>query len=62
MAEEMCYTQEEFVTHLMRYRQLSAAEETLLDYFDEIEIYPEHIGTVLQAASFILGHNKIHRE
>ncbi|XP_070782037.1 adenylate kinase 7-like [Enoplosus armatus] len=37
------YTQEEFVPRLTRYRQLSTAEETLLDYFDELEIYPEHI-------------------
>lgn len=57
MAEEVRYTQEEFVSRLMRYRQLSMAEETLLDYFDELEIHPEHIGTVLKAASLILGHN-----
>lgn len=60
MAEEMRYTQEEFVPRLMRYRQLSTADETLLDYFDELEIHPEHIGTVLKAAQFILGHNEIH--
>lgn len=43
-AEEMGYTQEEFMARLKRYRELNAAEETLLDYFDEIEIHPEHIG------------------
>ncbi len=49
VAEKMRCTQEEFVPRLTRYRQLSAAEETLLDYFDELEIHPEHIGTVLKA-------------
>ncbi|TMS12499.1 Adenylate kinase 7 [Larimichthys crocea] len=39
----MRYTQDEFVPRLTRYRQLSTAEETLLDYFDELEIHPEHI-------------------
>ncbi|XP_059212405.1 adenylate kinase 7-like [Centropristis striata] len=43
LAEKMHYTQEEFVPRLMRYRQLSTAEETLLDYFEDLEIYPEHI-------------------
>ncbi|XP_040920554.1 adenylate kinase 7-like [Toxotes jaculatrix] len=43
VAEKMRYTQDEFLPRLMRYRQLSAAEETLLDYFDELEIHPEHI-------------------
>uniref|UniRef100_UPI0037E8AD03 adenylate kinase 7-like n=1 Tax=Semicossyphus pulcher TaxID=241346 RepID=UPI0037E8AD03 len=43
VAEKMRYTQEEFTARLTRYRQLLTAEETLLDYFDEIEIHPEHI-------------------
>ncbi|XP_070843607.1 adenylate kinase 7-like [Chaetodon trifascialis] len=43
VAEEMHYTHEEFVSRLTRYRQLSTAEETMLDYFDELEIHPEHI-------------------
>ncbi|KAJ4929288.1 hypothetical protein JOQ06_004898 [Pogonophryne albipinna] len=42
-AEEMRYTEEELSSRLTRYRELSAAEETLLDYFDELEIHPEHI-------------------
>lgn len=48
VAEEMRYTQEELISRLTSYRQLSTAEETLLDYFDELEIHPEHIGIVLQ--------------
>ncbi|XP_039981276.1 adenylate kinase 7-like isoform X2 [Xiphias gladius] len=43
IAEKMYYTQDEFLPRLMRYRQLSTAEETLLDFFDELEIHPEHI-------------------
>ncbi|KAF3850122.1 hypothetical protein F7725_019841 [Dissostichus mawsoni] len=43
VAEEMRYTEEEFSSRLTRYRELSAAEKTLLDYFDELEIHPEHI-------------------
>nr|XP_046228435.1 adenylate kinase 7-like [Scatophagus argus] len=43
VAEEMRYTQEEFVPRLTRYRQLSTAEETLQDYFDELEIHPEQV-------------------
>uniref|UniRef100_A0A8P4KN51 ATPase AAA-type core domain-containing protein n=1 Tax=Dicentrarchus labrax TaxID=13489 RepID=A0A8P4KN51_DICLA len=49
VAEKMRYTQEEFIPRLTRYRQLSTAEETLLDYFDELEIHPEHLGTVLKS-------------
>uniref|UniRef100_A0A673CV87 Adenylate kinase 7a n=1 Tax=Sphaeramia orbicularis TaxID=375764 RepID=A0A673CV87_9TELE len=46
VAEKMHYTHEEFVPRLNRYRQLNAAEENLLDYFDELEIYPEILGIV----------------
>ncbi|KAG7222689.1 hypothetical protein INR49_026298 [Caranx melampygus] len=43
VAEKLRYTQDEFLPRLMRYRQLSTDDETLLDYFDELEIHPEHI-------------------
>lgn len=46
VAEKMRYTQDEFLPRLTRYRQLSGAEESLLDFFDELEIHPEHMGTV----------------
>lgn len=45
VAEKMRFTQDEFVPRLMRYRERTTAEETLLDYFDELEIHPEQIGT-----------------
>ncbi|XP_030577485.1 adenylate kinase 7-like isoform X2 [Archocentrus centrarchus] len=40
VAEKMCYTQDEFLPRLTKYRQLSGVEETLCDYFDQIEIHP----------------------
>ncbi|KAM6915045.1 adenylate kinase 7-like [Xenentodon cancila] len=43
VAEEMRYTQDEFMPRLNKYRQLSAADETVLDFFDHREILPEHI-------------------
>lgn len=46
-AEKMLYTQEEFVSHLTTYRQLSASYDSAADYFDELEIHPVHFGTVL---------------
>lgn len=42
VAEEMHYTQDEFLQRLSIYRD--ANMETVLDYFDELEIHPEHIG------------------
>ncbi|KAM4600941.1 adenylate kinase 7-like [Polymixia lowei] len=43
VAEKLRYTQDEFVPRLSRYRQVRATEETLLHYFEELEIHPEHI-------------------
>lgn len=55
----MRYTQEEFVPRLTRYRQLSTAEETLPDYFDEQEIHPQHIGILaLKDTYFLLFHQE----
>lgn len=45
VAEKMHLNQDKFVPRLRGYRQRTTAEETLLDYFDELEIHPEHIGT-----------------
>lgn len=46
-AEKMLYTQEEFVSRLKTFRQLSTTYDSATDYFDELEIYPDYIGTVL---------------
>ncbi|XP_032883499.1 adenylate kinase 7 isoform X1 [Amblyraja radiata] len=37
------YTQERFLRHLAQYREQNTEDETLLNYFDEIEIHPTHI-------------------
>uniref|UniRef100_UPI00398E31B9 adenylate kinase 7 n=1 Tax=Pristiophorus japonicus TaxID=55135 RepID=UPI00398E31B9 len=41
------YTQERFLHHLARYREQNTEDETLLNYFDEIEIHPVHIDVSL---------------
>ncbi|CAL8317375.1 unnamed protein product [Merluccius merluccius] len=43
VAEEKGYTREVWAARLSRYRQACSQEETLWDYFDELEIHPEHI-------------------
>uniref|UniRef100_A0A8C5NA03 Adenylate kinase 7-like n=1 Tax=Gouania willdenowi TaxID=441366 RepID=A0A8C5NA03_GOUWI len=48
-AEKKHYTQDEFTSRLMRYRQLCNAEDTLLNYFDELEILLEPMGTIVSA-------------
>ncbi|XP_036405208.1 adenylate kinase 7-like [Megalops cyprinoides] len=37
------YTQDRFLLHLADFRDRNAQDETVLDYFDELEIHPEHI-------------------
>ncbi|KAJ8270021.1 hypothetical protein GJAV_G00109430 [Gymnothorax javanicus] len=37
------YAQDQFLRRLAEFRNRSAQEETVLDYFDELEIHPEHI-------------------
>ncbi|XP_060684562.1 adenylate kinase 7 isoform X4 [Hemiscyllium ocellatum] len=37
------YTQDKFMRHLAQYREQNTEDETLLNYFDEIEIHPVHI-------------------
>lgn len=57
MAEKKHYTEDEFLGRLRRYRLLSAAEDSLLDYFDELEIHPQYIGTGLRDTWFMLDHD-----
>ncbi|XP_051909270.1 adenylate kinase 7a [Hippocampus zosterae] len=42
-AQKRGLTQDEFIPRLARFRQLSRAAETTLDYFDELEIYPTYL-------------------
>ncbi|XP_056301575.1 adenylate kinase 7-like isoform X1 [Danio aesculapii] len=43
VAEIKHYTQVEFTDSLAKFRQTLAEDESVLDYFDELEIHPEHI-------------------
>ncbi|KAF5900298.1 adenylate kinase 7-like, partial [Clarias magur] len=43
VAEEMRYTQDEFLQRLFLFREANSEEATVLDYFDELEVHPEHI-------------------
>ncbi|XP_067273421.1 adenylate kinase 7a [Pseudorasbora parva] len=43
VAEEMHYTQDEFTESLAKFRETLAKDESVLDYFDELEIHPEYI-------------------
>ncbi|TSP57635.1 Poly(A) polymerase alpha [Bagarius yarrelli] len=43
VAEEMHYTRDEFLQRLSKFRDANTEEEAVFDYFDELEIHPEHI-------------------
>ncbi|KAF5900297.1 adenylate kinase 7-like, partial [Clarias magur] len=43
IAEEMRYTRDEFLQRLALFREENSEDETVLDYFDELEVHPEHI-------------------
>lgn len=39
------YSQDRFLRALSNYRDINTDDETVFNYFDEIEIHPIHIGT-----------------
>ncbi|XP_062857082.1 adenylate kinase 7a isoform X2 [Trichomycterus rosablanca] len=43
VAVEMHYTQDEFMQRLSQFREINTEDESVLNYFDELEIHPEHI-------------------
>ncbi|KAM9435519.1 adenylate kinase 7-like, partial [Clarias gariepinus] len=43
VAEEMRYTRDEFLQRLALFREENLEDKTVLDYFDELEVHPEHI-------------------
>lgn len=57
----MLYTQEEFLSRLHTYRQLSTSYDSAVDYFDELEIHPEYIGTVFKVTVAKKGKKKVFR-
>uniref|UniRef100_A0A4W4G9D1 Nucleoside-diphosphate kinase n=1 Tax=Electrophorus electricus TaxID=8005 RepID=A0A4W4G9D1_ELEEL len=46
VAESMHYTQDEFLQRLSKFREENTEDETVLNYFDELEIHPEHISDI----------------
>ena len=38
------YSQDRFLRSLSNYRDINTDDETVFNYFDEIEIHPIHIG------------------
>ncbi|CDQ89275.1 unnamed protein product [Oncorhynchus mykiss] len=43
VAEKMRYSKDEYLTRLKKFRKANVEDETVLNYFDELEIHPEHI-------------------
>lgn len=54
VAEKMRCTEAQYIPRLEKFRNAMTAEESVLDYFDELEIHPKHIGTVINAASRVV--------
>lgn len=45
------YAQDRYLRALSLFREINAEDETVLNYFDELEIHPQHIGMVKSAVS-----------
>ncbi|XP_013999274.1 adenylate kinase 7 isoform X2 [Salmo salar] len=43
VVEKMHYSKDEYLTRLKKFRKANVEDETVLNYFDELEIHPEHI-------------------
>lgn len=60
VAEKMRCTEAEYIPRLEKFRNAMGAEESVLDYFDELEIHPKQIGTAVRAtfkAAILLFHS-----
>ena len=44
LVEGTSYSQEQFLRRLARFRESNVEDETVLNYFEELDIHPEHIG------------------
>ncbi|XP_067894716.1 adenylate kinase 7 isoform X2 [Heterodontus francisci] len=49
------YTQDRFFRHLSHYREQNMEDETLLNFFDEIEIHPVHIVALLTTGEGLMN-------
>lgn len=47
-------TEEGLHRRLAEYRSVNSDDETILNYFDELEIHPEHIGRCLHLVNMLL--------
>jgi len=57
-------TDEAFTRRLTDYRAINTDDDTVLNYFDELEFHPERIGTVcsLTASLFLFGMHLLRLE
>ncbi len=46
VVEGTSYTPEQFLCRLANFRERNVEDETLLNYFEDLEIHPEHLGNV----------------
>lgn len=44
LVEGTSYSPEQFLQRLARFRERNVEDETLLNYFEDLEIHPEHFG------------------
>lgn len=49
------YTQERFIRALATFRELNTEDETVLNYFDEAEIHPLHIGMLPSGSQHLVS-------
>lgn len=49
------YAQDRYLRSLSLFRDLNAEDETVLNYFDEIEIHPQVIGMVACIFNFLIS-------
>jgi len=47
-------TEEGFLRRLQEYRSINHEDDTVLNYFDELEIHPEHIGNCVETVMGLL--------
>lgn len=52
-------TEEGLQRRLVEYRAINTDDETVCNYFDELEIHPEHIGNMFFTTLTCIWHNKI---
>ena len=55
LVENTRYRRDEFLQRLEKYREMNVEDETVLNYFDELEIHPEHIGNDWFRVEFRVG-------